>query len=225
MSSKLDPKIILEFRNKINDNNFFVMHYFCDFLIKDQKTRKDLWSKICSCMDWITVATTGINKPIFNTKDMNLASLQFAHFIVTIDIIVEGTVNLWRVFESEINKPYPLRGDKSIFNVEVFGKKVSDDEYFKQLRSWFGIHSVNGNQVKLPGYEERVRFFSSWSSSLDGKEFGLSLYSNNREAEKQYGGYKKVNVFDLIEYANIRYLTLIDLMYEVDKLYATTKKN
>lgn len=146
---------------------------------------RDIWSKICSCMDWLTVAVQGIKKPV-KKENMNISSLEFTHFIVTIDMIVEAVNHLWLSIGQATNAKQPYINDRSIFKARVFNRDYTDEKYFKELRSWFGVHAVNGNEVELEGFNKGIRFFSSWSGSFSAGEFSLQLYSNNNQVEKMY---------------------------------------
>ncbi len=224
MISELKPELIHTFRNKVHEHNDFIRLYFVDYKPKNNIEGKDIWSKICSCMDWLTVAVEGIQKPEMN-KNMNLSSLEFTHFIVTVDMIVEAVNHLWLAIGQAVNAKQPYIKDRSIFKGREFDNDYTDEKYFKEIRSWFGVHAVNGNEVDLEGFDKGVRFFSSWSGSYNQGEFFLQLYSNNSDAEKKYGGTKKVRVESLIQFVELRYNTLWELMDHIDALYLKEKKS
>jgi hypothetical protein len=232
MIPEINPELVKKFRRKVHENNNFIRCYFTEYKIKSDEPGIDIWSKICSCMDWLTVATEGLEKPK-SSKKMNKSALEFTHFLITIDMILEAIDNLWKSFIPAINKKRPHINDNHIFKAEEFGKKFNDEDYFKEIRAWFGIHSVNGNERKVKINEEnevKVRFFSSWSSNsswLKPSEeltFSLQLYSNNHEAERIYGGRKEVKIKDILEFIVLRYKTLDKLMEEIDQLYLKEKK-
>ncbi|ALC83911.1 MULTISPECIES: hypothetical protein [Bacillus] len=218
MIPELNPKLIDEFRDKVNSKRGFVRHFFVNYKRSSSTEGKDVWSKICSCMDWLTVAVKGIEKPKLKKK-MLLTSLEFTHFLVTIDMIIEAVNQLWLAIGQETKGKQPYINDRSIFQKREFNKDYTDEKYVKQIRSWFGVHAVNGNEVDLDGFDKGLRFFSSWSDPHDGQEFSLHLYSNNRKAHKEYGGTKKIKVDCLVKFAALRYETLRLLMEEIDKLY------
>lgn len=223
MIPELDPKLIHRFRNKVHDNNDFVRIFFVDYKNSYGTEGIDIWSKICSCMDWLTVAVEGIEKPRYD-RNMNKTSLEFTHFIVTIDMIVEAVNHLWLSIGQPTRDKQPYINDCSIFKKREFDRDYTDEKYVKEIRSWFGIHSVNGNEIELKGFEKKVRFFSSWSTSHDGQEFSLRLYSNNRKAEEEYGGSKKITVDSLLKFVALRYSTLEKLIDKIDELYCRVKK-
>lgn len=227
MVPELDPELIHNFRNKVHDYNDFTRIFFVDYKTSNDIDGKDIWSKICSCMDWLTVSVEGIEKPEKKLNNMNIASLKFTHFLVTIDMIVEAVNHLWLAI-GQVNKvTQPFLKDRSVFKGREFDRDYTDEEYFKEIRSWFGVHAVNGNIVELKGYEKGVRFFSSWSSSnrfFNEDEYYIKLYSNNSKAEEKYGGVKKVTVGQLMNFVVMRYNTLPLLMGEIDRLYLEEKK-
>lgn len=223
--NKMNPELVHKFRSKVHENNNFVESYFTEF------NGVNVWSKICSCMDWLTVATEGLEIPK-ERNNMNKAALEFTHFIVTMDMILEAIEGLWVSIGPAINKKQPYLKDKNIFRAEVFEKELTDRAFFKAIRSWFGVHSVNGNEeiVLLNNKEVKVRFFSSWSAipffpePSEGLKFSLRLYSNNPEAEELYGGTKEIKVNDLINFITLRFESLNQLMEEIDKLYKREKE-
>lgn len=213
MIAELDGELTKKFRSFVNSNNSYVRIY------STQNKDANAWSKICSCMDWLDVAIEGIRKPVLD-RNMNKSSLNFAHFLIDIDMIIESIENLWLAFSSVFKEINEYRSDSNeIFNAFEFGKPYTDREYFKEVRAWFGIHAVNGNPRNLPNFEKSVRFFSSWSSSHAPGEYVLILYSNNQEAEEIYGGRKKVYVKDLVRLAEVYYFSLEKLMVELQKSY------
>lgn len=227
MKSVFDKNISNEFRNTINGNHSFVRNNFTDFVGDNNEEKKNLWSKICSCMDWIDVSISGLQDfPMFDKEFQLKRSLEFTQFILTIDMLTEAIKNLWTTFYLGGIKNSSLVTKNEIFKGTVWGESVSDDVYFKHVRAFFGMHSVNGNEVSLyiDGKKVKARFFSSWSFGRDEKEFEVFLYSNNKEAEKIYGGSLKVEVQELVDYASERYYTLIELSNEIDKLYIKKRK-
>ncbi|EDN7816979.1 hypothetical protein GQS95_14515, partial [Listeria monocytogenes] len=220
MENKFDPKIIKQFRNTINGNNNFIRLHFVEYSTTSDEEKKNLWSKICSCMDWIEVAITGLQEYPQFSKNQNKSSLEFSQFILTIDMLTEAIRNLWLTFSSTSIEEFPLKSKRNVFNGITWGKPVNDDIYFKHIRAFFAMHSVNGNEVSIniDGKKIKVRFFSSWSTKFSENEFRLHLYSNNNEAERQYG-LLKISIQELLEYAYNYYSTLIKLNSEIEEFY------
>ncbi|OFG14535.1 hypothetical protein [Listeria monocytogenes] len=220
MENKFDPKIIKQCRNTINGNNNFIRLHFVEYSTTSDKEKKNLWSKICSCMDWIEVALAGLQEYPQFSKNQNKSSLEFSQFILTIDMLTEAIRNLWLTFSSTNIEEFPLKNKRNVFNGNTWGKPVNDDIYFKHIRAFFAMHSVNGNEVSIniDGKKIKVRFFSSWSTKFSEHEFRLRLYSNNNEAERQYG-LLKISIQELLEYAYNYYSTLIKLNSEIEEFY------
>ena len=173
----------------------------------EELIKKASWSKICSCMDWLDVTINTLERPKFlNSYDKD--SMSFIHFVVHIDILIESIENLWRATEHGIGIQKFKFNSKEIFQSIEYGREHTDKEHFKLIRAWFGIHGTNGNEVELPGYQKKVRFFSSWSYTNDGEKYSLILYSNDSEAEQKYGLSKEIKVNELIKFAEYFYSSL-----------------
>lgn len=177
-------------------------------------------------MDWLDVAANGIEMPSFG-KNAHYNSLSFTHFLTSVDMIVESVIHIWKsictVFDQI--KPYNFES-KKIFDAKEFGDKQKDLVYFKMIRSWFGIHAVNGKEIDLKKDKIKARFFSSWSGSEKfTKSYYLTLYSNNETAEKKYGGTKEVSIDKIIEFAKRYYYSLETLIKEINSTYDTIVKN
>lgn len=203
----INPNLIDEFRDKVNESPIFYALYRND-------DGKNKWNIICSTMDWLTVVSKGIpqikikSDSGFGTN--HLLSLNYMQYIVAIDILLESIKQLYRVLNGENN--YPLKNDKSIFNQ----KELSDDNYFKHIRAVFGTHPVNLNSIDGNRKNNNERFYASWStaSSLDHDfDFSVYLYSNKPGKDNVKFGFEidKIN-----KYAEKRYRLLKDLIKKVD---------
>ncbi|MCC3358197.1 hypothetical protein [Bacillus sp. REN16] len=51
MVPELNPDLINNFRGKVHDHDDFIRLYFADYKTKNSIEGKDIWSKICACMD------------------------------------------------------------------------------------------------------------------------------------------------------------------------------
>jgi hypothetical protein len=207
MTINLDTKLIDNFRNQVNKNSFFRSYYM-------NKENKNHWNIICSAMDWINVTSEGLPKISINSHKgigtNHLEALNLMQYIVSIDILVEAIIQLFRVIEP--NKEYPLYHERSIFNQ----KNISDDKYFKQVRAVFGTHQVNLDSLDGDQKIKGKRFYASWPSKgvIDGYDYTVFLYSNNPEKDDLYPFGIVIN--DLNKYAEERYLLLEMLTNKVE---------
>ncbi|WP_254661068.1 hypothetical protein [Bacillus wiedmannii] len=69
MIPEIKPELVDEFRRKVHENNNFIACYFTEY------KGRNVWSKICSCMDWLTVASEGLEIPT-ERNNMNKAALE-----------------------------------------------------------------------------------------------------------------------------------------------------
>lgn len=162
------------------------------------------WSKVCSCMDWLDVAKKTLDYPNFSGND-DEKSLSLMTFISKCDLLIESVEQLWIAVENSVGIDKFNFYSREIFNSNEFGRENSDKEHFKLLRAWFGFHGVNGNLTKIPELEEKVRFFSSWSSFDVFPKPSICLYSNNLFAEEKYGRWKQFETKKVIELINLYY--------------------
>lgn len=173
------------------------------------------WGKFCSCMDWLDVAVNNFKEPSF-TMNEHKNSMELITFIANCDLLIESIEQLWTVSEKNFKiESIDFKSRRLVFQAEEYGKELSDKEYFKNLRSWFGFHGVNGYEKKLPEIEQKVRFFSSWSSFRGSSKPTIMLYSNNILAEKLYGGRKEFEVDKVIQLVNFYYDSIDDLINKI----------
>ncbi|MGG3912425.1 hypothetical protein [Rossellomorea vietnamensis] len=204
---EMDKDLIEEFRDKVNEHDFF--------RIKFQNVEgKNYWNLICSAMDWISVAATGLPNIKLNPKGMgydHLETLTLMQYILTIDILAESIIQLYRVIGEE-GQSYPLHDNREVFNQN----KLSDDKYFKHVRAVFSTHPVNLNSLDGVNNGEGERFFASWIArqGFFDHDYNVSLYSNIPEKDKQH--FLGINIKNLNEYAEMRYGLLKDLIEKVD---------
>jgi hypothetical protein len=191
---QLDPVLIRQFRDKMNDDYHYIMHKYCDV------NGKNLWNVICSAMDWIEVAVDGIPTIQLANKNPNIASLNLMQLICALDLVVQSVKQLCRVFDQR----YPYGNDHSLFE-----DKKTDDDYFKHIRAMFGVHPVN-----LKDDEER--YYASWSTPHLKADFSVIVYSNQVGKEDQIYA---IRIEDLFEYAGIRYGILRTLISHVESDY------
>ena len=207
----IDKRLILEFREKVNENDFVLFKYR-----KNQK--KNQWNCICSAMDWIIVASDYMNREERDYTD----SIEIYAYISSIDIIVEAIQQLHRVLFGTSKVLYLKARD--IFTDNPF--EQTDIDYFKTIRACFGAHPVN---LKEPGAksDSEERRFASWSGVdwESGKGyFSVILYSNQVDENKTENKTKDniiINIaFEQLDaFLKKYYSHLKELMAEIDRQY------
>ena len=203
----INSNLIDEFREKINENNYFYNLY-------KNNDGKNKWNIVCSAMDWLSVVSNGLPQIDLKNNDSiginYLLSLNLMQYIVSIDILLESIKQLYRILYE--NNNYFLKNDKSIFKQD----KISDEKYFKHIRAVFGTHQVNLNSIDGIKINDQERFYSSWSVSTifdDDDEFKVNLYSNMPDKEDENF---KINIQKINHFAKKRYNLLNDFMDRVD---------
>lgn len=208
MKYAIDKIVIDNFRDKVNGNSGFV------FEIYKNINGKDHWSIICSCMDWINVAVSYLHKCEFDTRDVDIMSMQVYTYISSIDIIYESVKQLHRVIIS--NKSTPFERTKYIFSKNDICN--SDNEYFKELRAAFGAHPVNLKN-------KHGKWYASWPTNLslgNDYDFQLLLYSDDVKKEYIKFGLKFTELNDFLKE---RYLYLNHIVDILDSQYANFKED
>jgi len=161
---KFSDTLITQFRDEINSNSNFVYEQYHNV------NGKNYWNVICSCMDWITLAIRYISSDLEYSKDIDVKVMQVYTYISAVDIIFEAVNQLYRII---FNKKETLfKGNSHIFQYNSF--HLSDNDYFKEIRSIFGAHPVNlsrDNQRKYASWPYNP--FSNQNAFLE-----VSLYSN-----------------------------------------------
>lgn len=220
MGLQLDESLINDFRNSINRNNYLVDKY------KNIEGKNKL-NIIYSAMDWLNVAVEGlasINLEKGGLLYNHVNTINLMQYLVTVDLIKESIIQLYRVLDDESN--YPCKNSKDIFNQT----EVSDDDYFKHLRAAFGTHPVNLDSIdgKKRGKTDKTRYYASWSSpgGLLGFDFTVSLYSNDAlNDENEFMG---INIYEIDAYAESRYKLLtnfIDISESISSTHVDTMIN
>lgn len=206
LSIKINSDLIEAFRKKVNEETFFCENF------KNVKG-KNFWNIICSSMDWLTVAADGLPEINVEPKGFgcnHVDTLNLMQYIITIDILAESIIQLYRVIGGE--RSYPLTKDNSIFN----HIELSDDKFFKHIRAVFSTHPVNLDSLDGVKRLSGERFYASWvaKNGIDDDYYVL-LYSNNPEKDNlnSFG----INLKDINAYAEKRYNLLEDLICKVKK--------
>ena len=195
----MDDKQLKSFKNKIGENDLILKIY-------RDRSGKNKWSIICSALDWIEVALSGIDTSTLSSKNDHQASIKMMTFISCVDVMWEAIQQLHRVlFETD---KIPFKQDCSVFK-----KSVSDNEYFKIIRACFAAHPVNLRNV-YPDDEKGEHWYASWSGKIFSRQdFSVILYSNSSEREPRFFD---VRFEEIYEFAEKRYQYLSDLMKRID---------
>jgi hypothetical protein len=206
MKINIDSELIHKFRDKVNEEEFFRVKF-------RNIDNKNHWNIICSAMDWISIAAVGLPSISLEPKGSgydHLETLNLMQYIITIDILAESIIQLYRVLDSK--QPYPLIDDNEIFKHD----KLSDDKYFKHVRAVFSTHPVNLDSLDGIKTGNGERFFASWVASVrfSGFDYVVSLYSNKPEKDDQYS--LGLNIKDIYLYAEKRYNLLKSLIHKVE---------
>jgi hypothetical protein len=202
-----DSELIHEFRDKVNEEEFFRVKF-------RNVDNKNLWNIICSAMDWISTAAEGLPSIKLEPKGSgydHLETLNLMQYIITIDILAESIIQLYRVLDPK--QPYPLKYDNEIFKHD----KLSDDKYFKHIRAVFSTHPVNLDSLDGIKTDNGERFFASWVASVgfSGFDYVVSLYSNKPEKDDQNS--IGLNIKDINLYAEKRFKLLKSLIDKVEE--------
>lgn len=201
----LEDSLLEAFKQSVNEHEDFLINTYCDY------NGKNLWSLICSTMDWLHVSVNGL--PYINLSHQNddVRSLNVLQLIMTFDLVVQAIEQLHRVFEIE----HPLKKDHSIFN-----KYVSDDTFFAQIRACFGAHPVNldsSDGVKSNvkgGKRSDEKYFASWSSDVvSNADYTVYLYSNKPGTDPIPFS---LNFAHIHEYTVKRYSLLADIVRAIE---------
>lgn len=201
-------------------------------------------------MDWIDVALSGLQNLNETIKDLKNStglkgSLKLFHFISTIDMLRESIDSMWVAYLSgeglnmHKHPHYPFNKSHDIFNGKLLKNpltkcdvdnnniytSVSDDRYFSHLRSFFGVHSTNGDPIKYYYSKRRyynIRLFSSWSNNFfENGKYTVMMYCNDPILEDYFANnpinYElKIDLNKIIQFALLKYRSLIILSCFID---------
>jgi hypothetical protein len=164
MNVEISDNKISDFRDLVNSNSNFICQEF------QNKNGKNLWSLICSCMDWLTVSIRHIENLPDKVDNIDVRVMHMFSLISSIDLVSESITQLHRVFIN--HKTLPFSGDRECFSDRLFDDE-DDNTYFKSIRACFGAHPVNLNN-------SGSKRFASWpfDSYMNNGELTVHLYSN-----------------------------------------------
>lgn len=161
---RLDFSLIERFRFFINDQPL-VYHIYHD------QNGNNKWGAICSAMDWIEVAVSGIDPSLLIFSNSNESSISAMTFINCVDVLWEGIQQLHRVF---VNNIKVFKDDRSVFQ-----KTVSDNDYWKAIHAVFSAHPTNLDSITGDRTTCNKRWFASWSGAFLGSDrISVLVYSN-----------------------------------------------
>lgn len=199
----IDQNLIGEFRDKVNSNSSFIYNTY------KNKNDKNHWSIICSCMDWISVSVRFLSSKQSFDDEIDVKVMELFSVISAVDIILESINQLHRVL---INKnELPFESESIIFKGNQL--KLSDNDYFKELRAMFGAHPVNLN------HSNGKHWYASWPNqpfSSVGSIFEIRLYSNEIGTEDMHFSIK-LHEIELFAIKHYEYLNV--LMKEIDNQF------
>ncbi len=170
----ITQELLGRFRERVNKNNFVLNKY-------QNKDGKNQWSCICSCMDWISVATSYLieNPRPKRSGNDDISSVNVFTYISCVDMVFEAVKQLHKIFVD--SNSVPFSGEKKVFQDNQYCK--DDNRYFKMIRACFGAHSVNLNDFFTSSKEKEERF-ASWSGGFfSSKDYGVILYSKCPEVK------------------------------------------
>lgn len=199
-NQNLDPNILEEFCCSYGKK---LRSYKLSYYIRDADKNCSRENVIHSAIIWSREAIHWINecKEINGNMDANGLFL-FIHYV---DILLEATTQIYRVLykegkgAEEINKKSCFHGKPELY------ADLSDEKYFKEIRSIFSAHPMNLN---TPQKEKRFADFprphterdSIWG--LDG-DFVVRTWTNTKNDENTL--YFSLYIQDLLDYAKSLY--------------------
>ncbi len=200
----INTSLIGSFREKVNSNSNFILNAYRN------KSKKDQWSIICSCMDWITVSARFLSSKTHFDDDIDLRVMELFSVISAVDIVLESINQLHRVFFNTTGTPF--QSESIIFKNNQLN--LSDNEYFKELRAMFGAHPVNLS------HKNGKRWYASWPNkpfSSNQNIFEIRLYSNEIDVPDLHFG---INITEIESFAVKHYEYLNVLIDEIDNQFA-----
>lgn len=170
------------------------------------------------CLDWIDVSVTSIQNALDelkNAKGIDVC-VKINQFIFCIDILWECVMQLHRFFVDE--KTIPMSAEKSIFSNRLY--PVDDNDYFKEIRAIFGVHSVNLDPKKKAPENYKFVGIPSIDGITDQYELVALLYSNIYEEESKR---LLVPIAELITFYLSRYEYLNTIRKAVESITERTR--
>lgn len=211
-------ELAYQFREKANQHMFLLAKY-------SNINGKDLWGCICSAMDWIDVGVQYIEKFQPSGKHGLQNCIEIYSFITAIDITYEAIISLFWVLqkngEESMRNRTPFYKEKGCFSA-VTNSSITDDRFFKEIRSCCGAHPTDLNTlISDDKSEKKQRRYASWTYIENNKSFNITLYPENATGKTIT---VKILYAELIEYFERRFDYLNTLINRIDELYNEFKK-
>lgn len=212
-------ELAYKFREKANEHGFLCSQY-------SNKDNRDLWSCICSAMDWIDVGVEFIDNFQPPHRPRLLNCMEIFSFIQAIDITYEAIKSLYWVLVNDGNESKknhsPFYKEKGCFSL-IKDNKITDDKFFKEIRACCGAHPTDLNTCisdnKDNDSDDKIKHqkrYASWTYGENSGSFSIILYPDNVSNEKIY-----IEIFyrELIDYFEKRFYYLNDLIDRIDELF------
>jgi hypothetical protein len=211
----INPDLIKKFREKVNSDSYFTLYNY------KNKQGRNHWNLICSCMDWIEVATDYLVHEKIQDKNsaeklhgdnINTKCMLSFTYISAIDIVWESVKQLHRAIIDK--NTIPFKNKKGIFN--DYSICNNDNEYFDHIRAVFGAHSTNLNK------EGKGKWFASWPTDhvYTEYDYAVNLYNADVEGDDMVFGFR---FHELDEFLESRYGYLKVLIENLNEQYQQYK--
>ena len=208
---KLDPEIINQFRDKINDG-------FIYFLFSNYRN-KDMWNIMCSAMDWIETSVDGIEPSrVLNAEGLE-ASRQMMLFISCVDVLCQGVKELSCIFyrhpkNGKVFARAPFYEYAECGNVRsYFSRHKDDDVHFSTIRACFVAHPIELDGTVFKN-QHRVASWTSDGFMCDDADYRVTLYGQEPNVPNIY---LQVYFDELMTYAKQKHEHLLTIIDEAER--------
>ena len=206
-----------KFREKANENNFLWSQY-------SNRNKRDLWSCICSSMDWIDVGVQYIENFQPPNHPSLLNCMEIFSFIQAIDVTYEAIKSLFWVLvnngEESKKGRSPFYEEKDCFS-SIKNNTITDDKFFKEIRACCGAHPTDLCTYISDDTHEKQKRYASWIYTESNSSFSVTLYPDiisNKEI------IVNVSYAELIDYFEKRFFYLNNLIDKIDELFEVFRK-
>lgn len=206
-----------KFREKANDYNFLCFQY-------SNKNERDLWSCICSSMDWIDVGVQYIERFQPPNHPSLLNCMEIFSFIQAIDITYEAIKSLfWALVNNgaEDKKGHsPFYNEKGCFS-SIKNNTITDDKLFKEIRACCGAHPTNLHTYISDDKQKKQERYASWIYAETNSSFSVMLYPDSTSNKTIT---VNVSYAELMDYFEKRFYYLNNLIDKIDELFEVFRK-